>query len=322
MRAHQPADYITKITAVTPGGDCPRWLQFLNEITAGDQDLVAFLARMVGYALTGDTTEHALFFLWGTGANGKSVFINTVAGILGNYHRAAPIETFTASNQDRHPTELAMLTGARLVTSNETEEGRRWAESRIKQLTGGDPIPARFMHQDFFDFTPVFKLVIAGNHKPGLRNVDEAIRRRLKLVPFTVTVPPERRDPDLAKKLRGEWPGILQWALDGLADWQQRGLAPPHAVAKATADYLAAEDDLAAWMDEHCEQNGEDALQRLYASYKAWATRNGAPERNNKWLIGQLENRGFIPRKTRIGQIINGLSVKSDAQVGPPAWLG
>src|SRR5262249_9400947 len=154
---------------------------------------------------------HALFFLHGLGANGKSVFLNTVSGILGDYHRAAPIETFTASRSDRHPTELAMLRGARLVTATETEEGRHWAEARIKALTGGDPISARFMHQDFFEFIPKFKLMIAGNHKPSLRSVDEAIRRRFNLVPFSVTIPAEERDETLAERLRTEWPGILDW---------------------------------------------------------------------------------------------------------------
>src|SRR5207244_2827923 len=131
------------------------------------------------------------------GANGKSVLISTAAGVLGDYHTTAPIETFTASGGDRHPTEIAGLRGARLVTVTETEEGRRWAESRIKALTGGDKVSARFMRQDFFDFVPQFKLVIAGNHKPGLRSVDEAIRRRFNLVPFGVTIAIEKRDKEL-----------------------------------------------------------------------------------------------------------------------------
>ena len=183
-------------------------------MTDGDHELVAFLQRVAGYALTGSTSAHALFFLYGTGANGKSVFVNTVAGILGDYHRTAPIETFTASSHERHPTDLAGLRGARLVTAVETEEGRRWAESRIKALTGGDKIAARFMRQDFFEFTPQFKLLIAGNHKPGLRSVDEAIRRRFNLIPFAVTIPDEERDENLTDNLKAEWPGILAWMIE------------------------------------------------------------------------------------------------------------
>jgi putative DNA primase/helicase len=148
---------------------------------------------MTGYSLTGDTSEHALFFAYGIGANGKSTFLNAVSGMLGDYHKTAPIETFTASQTDRHPTDLAGLRGARMVPAVETEEGRLLAESKIKTLTGGDRIAARFMRQDFFEYVPQFKLLIAGNHKPSLRTVDEAIRRRFHLIPFTVTIPPDQQ---------------------------------------------------------------------------------------------------------------------------------
>ena len=179
IHPHDRDALCSKITAVAPSYTrCPRWQRFLDEITAGDADLQAFLGRVAGYVLTGSTREHALFFLYGTGANGKGTFLNTLTGILGDYARIAGMDTFTETSSDRHPTELAMLRGARLVTAQETDEGRRWAESRIKALTGGDPITARFMRQDFFTYTPQFKLLIAGNHKPGLRNIDEAIRRR------------------------------------------------------------------------------------------------------------------------------------------------
>ena len=166
-------------------------------------ELQAYLARMAGYALTGVTIEHALFFLYGTGANGKSVFVNTIAAILGDYATNAPMDTFMATQGERHPTDMAGLRGARLVTSIETEQGRRWAESKLKALTGGDKISARFMRQDFFEFTPQFKLVVAGNHKPTIRTVDEAMRRRLHLVPFTVTIPPKQRDKTLPAR---SWP--------------------------------------------------------------------------------------------------------------------
>jgi putative DNA primase/helicase len=307
QRPSQASDYFTKATVVAPAGDCPRWHQFLEEITGSDRDLAKFLQRVAGYALTGDTKEHSLFFLYGTGANGKSVFLFTLAGILGDYHRVAPIETFTASIGERHPTELAMLRGARLVTAIETEEGRRWAESRIKALTGGDRITARFMRQDFFEYTPQFKLLIAGNHKPSLRTVDEAIRRRFHLIPFTVTIPVNQRDPDLTETLKSEWPGILQWALDGCAAWRKDGLAPPEAVTKATAAYLEAEDAVSAWLEERCAHEGEDTLARLYASWRAWAELNGEHPRTNKWLSQALEARGFEPRKTKKGRQVLGL---------------
>jgi putative DNA primase/helicase len=167
--------------------------------------------------------------------------------------------------------------GARLVTASETEEGRRWAESKLKTLTGGDRVKARFMRQDFFEFVPQFKLVIAGNHKPGLRNVDEAIRRRFHLVPFEVTIPLEERDPELAEKLKAEWPGILGWMVEGCLEWQRDGLSPPEAVRAATAEYLNAEDSVTAWIADCCERmpTAFEATVDLYASFTAWCERSG-----------------------------------------------
>ena len=194
MLPERREDYMTKTTAVAPGGECRLWLSFLSRITGGNEELLRFMQRMCGYALTGVTSEHALFFLYGTGANGKSVFLNTISGIMGDYARVASVEAFIASTSQHHPTDLAGLQGARLVTAVETEENRHWAESKLKALTGGDRIAARFMRQDFFEYVPQFKLIIAGNHKPGLRSVDEAMRRRFNLLPFTITIPICERD--------------------------------------------------------------------------------------------------------------------------------
>lgn len=229
---HDPRRYMTKITAVAPGGDRPRWRKFLDEITGGNAELQSFLQRIAGYVLTGSIREHALFFFYGTGGNGKSVFLNTLTAILADYAAVAPMETFIVTQSERHPTDLAGLQGARLVTAQETERGRRWAESKIKALTGGDPIRARFMRQDFFTYLPSFKLVIAGNHRPSLSGVDAAIRRRFHLVPFTVTI--ANPDKDLIDKLRAEWPAILVWMIEGCLAWQREGLNPPAAVRDAT----------------------------------------------------------------------------------------
>ena len=235
----------------------------------------------------------------GSDANGKSVLVSTIAGILGDYHKTAPIETFVATAIASHPTDLAGLRGARLVTAVETEEGRRWAESKIKSLTGGDRISARFMRQDFFEFIPAFKLIIAGNHKPGLRSVDEAIRRRLHLVPFAVTIPPEKRDKDLANKLRAEWPGILKWAIDGCLKWQAEGLARPKAVEEATDAYLELEDATAAWIDERCEigANHWGNRTQLFASWKAWAELAGEFVGSQKQFGEKLGTRGLAEVK-------------------------
>jgi putative DNA primase/helicase len=298
-RQHARGDYITKTTAVPPGGACPLWLAFVERIAGGDYGLVGFLQRAAGYALTGCTMENALFFLCGTGANGKSVFLNTLAGVLGEYAIAAPIETFIASSSDRHPTELAALRGARLVAAVETEEGRRWAEARIKQLTGGDKIAARYMRQDYFEFQPEFKLVIAGNHRPGLRGVDEAIRRRMNLIPFTVTIPTEERDDRLAEKLRAEWPGILAWAIRGCLDWQTGGLSRPEAVTRATAEYLESEDIFSAWLSECCSVTPHcwTSIAELWGSWKGWADRAGEIVGSTKSFSRTMQNRGFAPKR-------------------------
>jgi putative DNA primase/helicase len=306
LRPHERRDHITKITEVGPGGDCPIWLGFLREIFNGDEELVAFVQRVLGYALTGLTREHALFFLYGTGGNGKGVFLNTFHGILGDYSTIAPMETFTVSNNERHPTELAMLRGARLVAAQETEDGQRWAEAKIKALTGGDPISARFMRQDFFTFVPLFKLLIAGNTKPSLRNVDDAIRRRFNLIPFVVTIPPDKRDPDLAEKLKAEWSGILAWAVEGCLEWQRIGLSPPPAVLNATQDYLAGEDAIGRFIAECCElePGADEELKALYAAWEPYRTRSGEPAISEKAfgqrLEGQKLQKGQDSRTRRV----------------------
>ena len=295
VRAHEPDAYMTKITAVGPGSYCPLWHTFLARITGGNAELQGFLQRVFGYALTGITREHALFFGYGTGANGKGTALNTLTGILGGYAAVAPMEVFVASHSDRHPTELAMLRGARLVTAQETEEGRQWAEARIKALTGGDPITARYMRQDFFTFTPQFKLFIAGNHKPGLRGVDEAIRRRLHLIPFTVTIPASERDLTLADRLKSEWAGILAWAIEGCLHWQRIGLRPPAAVRDATTDYIAAEDALATWLKERCKAVGYGGTESsvLFRDWRQWMQAAGESPGSQKRFSQALEARGY-----------------------------
>lgn len=320
LKSGDRLSYMTKITNVAPGGACPTWLRFLDTATAGDHDLIAFLQRMAGYSLTGSTRDHALFFVYGTGGNGKGTFLNTFQWILGDYAKPASMDMFTERKHESHPTELAGLMGARLVTAQETEEGKRWAEARIKALTGGDPITARFMRQDNFEFMPQFKLVIAGNHKPGLRNVDEAIKRRLHLIPFTVTIPAEKRDVDLPEKLRAEASGILAWAIEGCLAWQRDGLKPPASVLAATEEYLEQQDALAAWMEECCEVSPSASARRgdLYRSYKSWSERASEYALPQKRWIAAMESRGFLTA-TRDGYpMYKGIRVATE--VGKQSW--
>lgn len=299
----RPEDYLTKVTAVTPKKIAtPLWDAHLRRVMNGDEDLIKYLQRRYGYCLTGITREHALFFDYGTGRNGKGVTNNTVGKILGDYHRTAPIDTFTASNFDRHPTELAGLRGARLVTAAETKEGGRWDEERIKTLTGGDEISARFMRQDFFEFTPQFKLLISGNHKPKLRTVDEAIQARFQLTPFTVTIPKSERDLGLPDKLKAEWPGILWWMVEGCLEWQQLGLAPPAAVRQATDAYMKSQDAIGTWLEEECvlDPDAWEEFARLYVSHRDWCEANGERFTPSSREFGEkLEDRGFMPVKRR-----------------------
>jgi putative DNA primase/helicase len=295
LRPHRREDLITKSTVVGPGGACPLWHGFLDRVTGGDSELQAFLRRVAGYALTGETRDHALFFAHGSGRNGKGVFLNTLSWVLSDYAAVAAMETFVASAGDRHSTDVAMLRGARLVTAQETQEGRSWDEPKIKSLTGGDPITARFMRQDNFTFLPQFKLIIAGNHKPSLRNVDEAIRARFHLIPFAVTIPEDERDPRLPEKLRAEAGGILAWAIQGCLDWQRNGLNPPDSVRAATEKYLEEEDQFGAWLDDCCgrDRHGWESVAELFGSWTTWAEKAGERPWTKKRLGQALENRGF-----------------------------
>ncbi len=253
-------------------------------------------------------------FSTATAANGKGVFLNTLTAILADYAAVAPMETFIVTQGERHPTDLAGLRGARLVTSQETEKGRRWAESKIKALTGGDPISARFMRQDFFTYLPSFKLVIAGNHKPALSGVDEAIRRRFHLVPFTVTIAKGKRDKNLPDKLRPEWPGILAWMIEGCLAWQRDGLNPPATVRDATEAYLAEEDTIAQWIEECCatgkEQWGVGA--RLWESWKAWAEANKEPPGTRKGFAESMTAHGYAKDKSQGVRGYTGIDLKPD----------
>jgi P4 family phage/plasmid primase-like protien len=287
-----PDKFMTKITSVGPGGECPRWLKFLDEVTAGDKDYQAFLKRGAGYTLTGLVNEHVLFFLYGTGRNGKGVLLNTLFWLLGDYAVVAPMETFVETHGQRHPTDLAGFRGKRLVMAQEVDDGLRWAESKIKTLTGGDAITARFMRQDFFDYWPQFKLWIGGNHKPGLRGVDVAIRERFHMLPFMVSFA-AKPDKTLSETLRGEAPGILQWAIDGCLEWQRDGLKPPSIVRSATDDYINDQDKIGRWIEERCELglNNWQSSADLWSSFSSWTERNNERLGTQRAFSDALGNR-------------------------------
>ena len=283
LRESQQADFATKMTAVGPAGKGSRpelWLRFLDRIFNGDTEVIAFIQRAAGYALTGSTAEHKLLFLYGTGRNGKSVFLNTLMGIWGPYARRAAASVFLDKMHEGHPTEVAGLRGARLVIGSELPAGKTWNEAVIKDLTGGDTLTARHMRQDFFDFKAQFTLMIAGNHQPAIRGVDEAIRSRIVLVPFEVTIPEEERDPELEAKLMQEWPEILRWCIKGTVEWYKQGLNPPHKIRVASDEYIDDEDLIGRYIEDRIvmDPNGRVSTQALRSDFKNWSTSQGIRE--------------------------------------------
>lgn len=315
LRPHRRSDLLTKQIPVAydPAATCPRWLAFLDTIFKHDADLIAFIQRAVGYTLTADVSEQCIFFEYGTGKNGKSTFSSILQKLLGEYGQQAPSELILARRNDGIPADVARLVGARLAVTSELEQGQRLAESKVKDLTGGDRIVARFMRENWFEFAPTHKLWIYGNHKPVIRGSDEGIWRRIRLIPFAVTIPPEQRDPSLAEKLSGELPGILAWAVRGELDRQHHGLHEPRVVIEATAEYRAEMDRLGPYMEDRVLTGPRLSvlMTALYADYKLWCVDNDE-EPVSKNLFGRmLTERGFGEgRDTRGGRTRTGLGLK------------
>ena len=264
LRRHRRQDLITKLAPVAydPAATCPRWVAFLDRILASNAELIRFVQRVVGYSLTGDIGEECLFLLYGTGANGKTKFLETLRALLGDYAAQADFSAFLEKqNSDSPRNGLARLRGSRLASAVEPKQGTAFAEDVIKLVTGGDTITARFLYAEFFEFRPEFKLFLAANHKPRVRGHDEGIWRRIQLIPFTVRIPKPERDKNLLRKLSAELPGILNWAIKGCLAWQAVGLSPPAEVTEANEAYRVEEDVIVPFLDLHC-----------YLGPAAWAT--------------------------------------------------
>jgi putative DNA primase/helicase len=300
MLPANPDMLCTRSTSVSPDAamPAPEWTRFLEEATGGDVELQRYLQRLAGYTLTGATREQQFSFIHGSGGNGKGVFVNAITGILASYHRDSPMDTFIASNGDRHPTELASLAGARLVTATETDADKRWDEAKLKRMTGGDLITARHMRQDFFTYLPQFKLVFMGNHKPEIRTLDPAIRRRTHLVPFTVK--PKAIDRELGEKLRAEYPAILAWMLEGCLEWQRVGLLAPPAVVDANEEYFDESDPFSQWVLECLAPADAETwvpLLDLFDSWREWTNRQGGYVGKIQRLSSLLKAKHFEKRK-------------------------
>ena len=288
---------ITKLAGCNynPNAECPTWLAFLDTIFGGDLELISFIQRAIGYSLTGDVSEHVLFVCYGTGGNGKSVMLNTLLDMLGDYGRKAAPELLMHKESDRHPTEVADLFGARFTASIEIEAGRRLAEALVKDLTGGDRRKARRMREDFWEYEPTDKMWLAVNHKPEVKGSDMGIWRRLLLVPFTVTIPPEQRDKHLREKLRDEWPGILAWAVRGCREWEAYGLCPPEAVTGATDQFRAEMDWLLRFVSDCCKcvRGAASPCDEIFNKHLEWRAQEGYDKISRNYFGRKMTEAGY-----------------------------
>jgi len=316
LREHRREDLITKIAPVQydPAAKCPTWEAFLRRVMADDAGLIRYMQKAVGYALTGDVREQCLFIAHGTGANGKTTTFTTVAAVIGGYAAHTPTETLLVKRSDTIPNDVARLHGMRFVTAAEAECHRRLAEALVKQMTGGDKMAARFLHGEWFEFTPTFKLFLAVNHKPIVQGTDHAIWRRIRLIPFTVTIPESEQDKTLPEKLRAESAGILRWAVEGCLLWQREGLEPPRAVTEATADYRDEMDTVGAFIDECCvrDPKAETPTPRLYDAYSLWCAANEEKAMSKADFGARLAEKEFTPGRTKTKRFWRGLAVTGD----------
>ncbi len=310
IKPHNPRDLITKLAPVAydAQASCTLWERFISEIYADDNELVAFTQRALGYSLTGITREHVIFICHGSGSNGKSVLLETVASILADYTRQCPSDTFAAKDKTGGMSnDIARLAGARLVSVVETDQERRLAEGLVKQASGGDRMAARYLNHEFFEFTPKFKLWLATNHKPRIRGTDHGIWRRIRLLPFLVTFQDAdkalpgtpTKDDQLKETLQTELPGILAWMVRGCLDWQDIGLRPPAAVDDATTEYREQQDVLLGFLTDRCDihPNYTTRFGDLYDGYKRWCVDNGEQPVTGKTFGDRLDEKGYLARK-------------------------
>jgi putative DNA primase/helicase len=271
------------------------------------------LQRMAGYCLTGSVEEHALFFMYGGGGNGKSTFLDTLHDIMGDgdYATGLPLNALMSTKGDHIPTEVAKLRGHRLAITDETEHGKAWNEAKVKVLTGGDILCGRALYQNLFDFHPTHKLIVAGNLKPSFRIVDDAIRRRLHLIPFEVMI--ERPDKKFRTRLRPEWSGIFNWAVQGCLEWGRQGLNPPERILERSQEYLNEEDSLNEWLFDCCVGEGQSTVRALYASWRSWSLERGEEPGSLKSFSLRLATAAKVSKiRTAESRGFAGISLKGE----------
>jgi putative DNA primase/helicase len=298
---HRREDMITKLAPVKydPDAACPTWDAFLDRIFESNSRMIAYVQRVVGYCLTGSVEEEILFFLYGTGQNGKSKFREAIQWMMGDYSRPCDFTSFLVRNGDGPRNDIAGLVNVRAAMVSEVADNRRLDEALIKELTGGDKISARFLHEEFFDYYPRFKLIFAGNHKPPVSGTDDGFWRRWQVITFPVKIPDDERDFGLGAKLKAEASGILRWAVDGCLQWQAIGLAPPPEVIAATKAYRREQDVMAEFIAERCELSpkAEVSSADLYRAYSEWLFGGGEKVPSRKHFGTMMAGRNGITRK-------------------------
>lgn len=316
---HDPGAHLTKVTAAAyrPDAEAPEFRKFVERILP-DAPVRDFVRRYLGYSLLGTVAEHVLGIFYGSGANGKGTLTNAVDYVMGDYAVTPDAELLAERSGSFHPTSSASLFGARLAVVQEFDEGRRLAEGTVKRLTGGDPIPARRMREDFWEFDPSHTFVLATNHKPVIRGTDEGIWRRLRLIPFDVVIPENERDGHLPERLRLEADGILAWLVEGFRDWQSNGLAAPDAVTKATATYRDESDDVARFIANKCITNDMAKVisTQLYNAWSKWCATEGAESGTQTAFSLIVEQRGFRKIKSGGRMVFQGIGILADDEEG------
>lgn len=320
LRPHRREDHLTKLVPIVfdEMADCPQWIEFLDRVTGQIEELRAYLRRLAGYLLTGVTTEQTFHFLYGEGANGKSVFCEIIAQLLGEYAMIAQPQMIMARRHSGVPNDIARLKGMRTVLMNETSQDSRFDEARLKDLTGTDSLTGRFLNREFFDFAPTHKLLLRGNHKPTIVGTDKGIWRRLHLVPFTVSIPEAEQDRHLLVKLWAELPGILSWAVVGCLEWQRVGLAPPSLITQAVDEYRQESDTLGRFIEERCERglNAQIQVSAFFRQYRDYCQQLAEPSLSQRDLASEMERRGYPRQRTSRARLFQGLELK--AVLAPP----
>jgi putative DNA primase/helicase len=277
-------------------------------------ELITFLQTAAGWAISGDISEQSMFILYGTGANGKSTFLNVIMQILGDYAISTYAETFMKRNNDTATNDIARLRGTRFVTTTETEQGKRLSEHLIKQVTGNDQLTARFLYGEYFNFVPTFKIFMASNHKPVIRGTDHGIWRRIKLIPFTTTIPEEKMDKYLEQKLLEEKSGILNWLIEGALRWQREGLRTPAVIVNVTDEYRGEMDVIGNFIRECCVQKPEFSIRarELFRVYQDWCAENNELGMSERMFGLRMKELGMTQKRTAEGRYWQGIQVKSE----------